>query len=205
MEFNFDAARFEARSLDEAKALILTPHRAWSSEDRWEAETPRLVETIRGCAQIAPWAAILDYGCGVGRVAKGLIEATGAWVVGVDPSPQMRGFATLTVNDPRFSVCSPERLGELKFDLILAVWVLQHCPDVGEIVRGFRARLRAGGKLFVVNNAVRRAIPVREAPYWVNDMIDVRAVLRAAGFEHVTGGEADWLPAETRWDVYRPA
>jgi SAM-dependent methyltransferase len=36
---------------------------------------------------------VLDYGCGIGRIAKELIKQTGCHVIGVDISPSMLGLA----------------------------------------------------------------------------------------------------------------
>ena len=93
------------RTVAEAKRIILTPE-GQSSEQRWQRETPLLVALIeRGC-EINEHSWVLDYGCGIGRLAKTLIERHDCRVVGVDISPSMRALAANYVNSPRFLACS---------------------------------------------------------------------------------------------------
>ena len=124
---------------------------------------------------------MLDYGCGIGRIAKELIDRTGCSVVGVDISSQMRALASQYVRSERFMACSPEMLdsllwGGLRVDAALSVWVLQHClqptVDIGRI----RDAIKVNGSFFLVNNR-GRAVPTVEQG-WVDDGLDVREMVR---------------------------
>jgi ubiquinone/menaquinone biosynthesis C-methylase UbiE len=119
---------------------------------------------------------VLDYGCGVGRIAKELINRTGCTVIGVDISSGMRGFAASYVDDDRFFACSPSSLelisNDIKFDAAIAVWTLQHCLEPEEDLHAIRFSLYPGGRMFVVNN-ITRVVPTIERG-WVNDGIDTR-------------------------------
>ena len=48
---------------------------------------------------------VLDYGCGVGRLAKAMIEAKGCAVIGLDISARMRTLAQDYVASDRLSPC----------------------------------------------------------------------------------------------------
>ena len=78
---------------------------------------------------------ILDFGCGIGRLSKALLENFDCCVLGVDISASMRQLALEYVNNDRFSVISYEIFSELagkgalQVDTGLAVYVLQHVYD----------------------------------------------------------------------------
>ncbi len=148
---------------------------------------------------LAEGSVVLDFGCGVGRMAKELIERCGCFVLGVDLARNMRQLAPGYVDSPRFSVVSPPVLDALvargfSADLALAVWVIQHAarPEQ-EIARLVRA-VAPGGGVFIANN-VRRAVPTDRG--WADDGLDVGALLDAA-FDPVWRGR---LPPEIGGEV----
>jgi SAM-dependent methyltransferase len=123
---------------------------------------------------------VLDYGCGIGRLARALIERYDVRVIGVDISPEMRAMAPPYVDSSSFSAVSRRVLQAMassgfRADAALSVWVLQHCADPGEDIDLLAGSLRPGAPLLVVNT-VRRAVPTKEIP-WADDGRDVRAEL----------------------------
>ena len=84
---------FEVNNLESAMGIILTPERGTTTGERWEYETPYLVDEIGRALQLDGNSCVLDYGCGVGRIAKGLIERYNCFVLGVDISTSMRQLA----------------------------------------------------------------------------------------------------------------
>jgi len=123
---------------------------------------------------------VIDYGCGVGRLSKALIERHGCRVVGVDISAKMRALAVDYVGSDRFFACPPDMLTALadngfRADAAFSVWVLQHCFNPRDDISRLHRSLRGGGRFFIVNNTNRR-VPTRERA-WVDDGIDVRAML----------------------------
>jgi SAM-dependent methyltransferase len=139
---------------------------------------------------------VLDYGCGIGRMARALIAATGCRVVGVDISARMRALAVEHVADERFMAVSPAQLDGLlahglRADAALAVWVLQHCLAPAEDIARLRVALAPQGRLFVLNMPGRAVPAVQEARFvWAADGIDVAALLRAR-FAVEAAGEPD--------------
>ena len=78
---------------------------------------------------------MLDFGCGIGRLSKALVEKYDCHVLGVDISPDMRRMAQDYVGSDRFSVisyemfCALAETGSLQTDCAIAVYVLQHVYD----------------------------------------------------------------------------
>src|SRR5262245_44352639 len=131
MTATFRPEVFEARTIEEAKGLIVSPEPGTTTDERWQRETAFLVEDIVRNLQIGPDTCLLDYGCGTGRLSKALIENTGCRVVGVDSSKAMRLFAPEYVLSDRFIVWSPEILAKMvekgfRVPRAICLWVLQH-------------------------------------------------------------------------------
>ncbi|HMA00455.1 MAG TPA: class I SAM-dependent methyltransferase [Steroidobacteraceae bacterium] len=117
---------------------------------------------------LAPWlnvppgTRVLDVGCGVGRWSR-LLAERGAAVVGVDLSPTMiaearrRAMQDGVLQRCRFSVgdLSSLELGE-RFDVILAVTVLQHILDQAALAAALLAmstHLAPGGRMILLEAA----------------------------------------------------
>jgi SAM-dependent methyltransferase len=205
-------AIFDVNSLDEAKAIILTPE-GWTTDERWERETPWLVDVASRELGLTPNTILLDFGCGIGRLSRELIARTGCWVIGVDISPSMRALATSYVDSPRFTACAPEMLPFMPAcHAALAIWVLQHTLAPVSDIATLAGKMWPGGKLLVLNNG-GRAVPVSRdgSPNferWADDGISIADEL-ARKFEPLQGGQ---LPTElapptlvgaTWWRVYR--
>ncbi|WP_164935721.1 class I SAM-dependent methyltransferase [Bradyrhizobium guangzhouense] len=179
MQITYNPDIFTVRNAVEAKAIILTAETS-TTEARWERETPWTCDLIAAQKQLGAESVVLDYGCGIGRMSKALIERHGCRVVGVDISPSMRALSVEYVGSDRFFACSPVMLdlliGQgLQVDLAISVWVLQHCLTPADDIRALRNAVRPGGGLFIVNN-VHRAVPSREQG-WINDGVDIKATL----------------------------
>jgi len=105
----YDPTVFNVASERQAKDIILTPEAGMTPDERWEKETPDVFQRMVGFLEPptdAP-SVILDWGCGIGRLAKPLCE-WGVHVVGVDISPDMRRLARYYVGDEeRFRVVAP--------------------------------------------------------------------------------------------------
>src|SRR5215469_1787914 len=179
MQVTYNPAVFNVSTISQAMSIILTPEES-TTEERWRLETPYVCDLIAKSVDIAPNSFVLDYGCGIGRIAKELIARHGCRVIGVDISPSMRALSVIYVESDRFAACAPEMLVAMtergfRFDAAVSIWVLQHCLHPGDDVARLRSALGPSGGLFVLNDKIRR-IPTVEAG-WVDDSIDVRALL----------------------------
>lgn len=166
---------FKRLTLEEAKRVILTPEPKTSSEERWEKETPRFAEELIETLKPGKDSLLLDYGCGIGRLAKELIERSGCTVIGIDISRRMLSFAHGYVGSERFAGATRQGLlamlqAGLRVDGAFAVWVLQHSLKPESDIALLQAALKAGGRLQVIN-ALKRWVPTDEG--WNNDGKDV--------------------------------
>lgn len=125
--------------------------------DQIVAETgrdPRSLTSLRGLR-------LLDIGCGGGLVAEPMARL-GATVTGIDPSPETIGVASahaaqsgLTI-DYRATTAEALAASGARFDVVLALEVIEHVPDP----RGFLktcAELVSPGGLVIVSTLNRTA------------------------------------------------
>lgn len=175
--FFYNPGFFDVKDMEEAKSAIV-------DSERWESETPYLVNQIGEFFEPTEDTMILDYGCGAGRLAKELIDKYNCYVLGVDISQSMQRLAIEYVDSPKFSICSPEVFNRMLFDgfkadHVIAVWILQHCLEVDKIIKNINKVLKPGGLLYVVND-VKSLIPTKiaRAGGWSQDETDVYKLLK---------------------------
>jgi trans-aconitate methyltransferase len=119
-----------------------------------------LAELLGSALDLKSGQMVVDYGCGVGRLSKALIERYDCLVLGVDSSASMRSLATDYVGSGAFSVVSRRTFdalsrGGFKADAAVCVWVLQHCLQPAADIGLIRRALEDGCGLAVVNNLGR--------------------------------------------------
>ena len=132
----------------------------WS--DDWDGATARLMDAIHQLNIIHQDMHILDYGCGVGRISRALLENYDVTILAVDRSPQMLKHTWSYVPESFWSSGRISQMsdGELfkklpnidrPFDLILFIEVLQHIPEpiLDEILPKLMMGLKGDGKAFV--------------------------------------------------------
>ena len=169
----YDPSIFDQINIDDAKGIVLTAESGISTQTRWDSETPWLLNLIG--KHIKQNGLIVDYGCGVGRLAGPLVEQ-GFPVIGVDSSELMRQHATKLIANDRFVAMTSTMLDQLinigvKADSVLAVWMLQHCLDLeGEIAR-INRMINKGGIIGIADMR-HRAVPTDQG--WRNDGKSVR-------------------------------
>jgi cyclopropane fatty-acyl-phospholipid synthase-like methyltransferase len=195
----------------DAVNIILTPEGGMSSEQRWQQETPILIELIK--RHLKTNSSVLDFGCGIGRLASPLINQMRCTVVGVDISPAMRAIAAGVLNSDLFCALPPMMVDLVcrleSFDMALSVWFLQHVANPWYEIGLMRRYLKKDGLLFMVNN-VGRVVPM-DTGQWINDGIDIEGLLINHNFELVERGNLDpsiapgWMQDGTFWAVYRKA
>ncbi|MDF2576789.1 MAG: Methyltransferase domain [Chlamydiales bacterium] len=177
----YDSSVFETSDLFQAQQIILTASSSTAMEERWEKETPEVASWIAESLNLGPHSYVLDFGCGVGRVAKELIGRYGCSVIGVDLSAEMRKLAVDYVNSDKFFVCSPEIFMKLlasgaRVDHAYSIWVLQHIFEPNSDILKIKTAIRNQGKFFVLNS-LYRWIPTTDSS-WAQDSIDVAALLK---------------------------
>lgn len=172
---------FDVADEASAKNIILTPEFGLSTTQRWETETPYFLNIISETINPQAGRLYIDYGCGIGRLSKVMIEQFDCRILGVDISERMRSLAPDYVNSQQFSIVSPHMLhslveGGLKTDGALSVWALQHCLSPKMDLDLIQGSLKKGAS-FLVINLKGRAVPTAQGR-WANDGIDVRELLK---------------------------
>ena len=148
-------------------------------EQRFDDETVWLLDTVMGKIAISEQHTVLDFGCGIGRVSKPLIQQCGCRVIGVDSNASMRSLAMQYVNDHRFTAVDQYlELGSVQ--LALACLVLQHVADPAEEIARLAYNLHDDGWLVVVND-LHRLVPVgvdrNGYVIWHDDGLDIFLML----------------------------
>lgn len=150
--------RYDHKSVRKAKKSIL-----W--DDDWREATRATVAILRELDLLGPGRTIVDYGGGIGRISRAVLENSGSRVILVDRSPEMRAHAVNYVpkkltRSGRLTIWSDEEFLEKvpdlkeKIDLILFIEALQHIPEpiLEEIFPRMIAVLPATGRIFVLGN-----------------------------------------------------
>lgn len=173
---NYDPTIFNQTEVELARQIVLTPENGVPTQVRWESETPWLLNLIT--KHIKPTGLVVDYGCGVGRIAGHLVEMNYP-VIGVDTSAAMRQHATNLIANERFVAMTPVMLDQLvgigvKADCVLAIWMLQHCFDLEAEIERISQVLNKGGIVGIADMR-HRAIPTDQG--WCNDGKNVKETM----------------------------
>ncbi len=177
---------FDQPSEGAARYIILTPEAGMTPDERWVAETDFLEPWLA----YLPKGLLIDYGTGIGRLSRALAWRCSGTILGVDISSEMRRMAERYVDRPHgFATCSPQVFGRLashgmRADGAIAVWALQHIPDIDSALIDLSGCLRTGAPFLVVNRW-HRAIPVIDANQqigWIDDKVDVHAKILESSF-----------------------
>jgi len=182
---------FDCATIEEAKSIILTPEMGLSTDERWKLETEWLIEKL----DFVPLDMVVDYGCGIGRMSKAMVDRTSCCVVGVDQSASMRAMATTYVGNPEwFQAVTPRFFNCMVENAFLAdggltVWCLQHIPMpiLDGVMRTLKAGISPGGTLCTMERP-ERFVPVREGQIWgwADDGVSVFERLDHHGFTSVS-------------------
>ena len=190
---------FDVDTIQEAKNIILTPESGMKTDERWEKETAYLADDISEYFKdLSQNSVVVDFGCGIGRISKVLIEKLGISVIGVDISESMRKMARDYVASDKFRTLSPrafreEMLDGLRIDGAISIWVLQHSRDPIADVALLRASMKKDALFYVHNNKIS-AVPTNKG--WRNNAINIYNLLK----HHFTIQTTTQLPQEVAKD-----
>ena len=201
-------ARERAGSVDAIReqfdrAVALAPEAAVAlyslgSASTLDRTTAEIVDRLRGWRLLGPELAVLDIGCGIGRVERALAAKVGA-ITGIDVSPAMvaearrrcRGLANV-----EFACCDGRDLAALAgrhFGLVLAVDAFPYlvAADPGIAARHVAdaaGLLDPGGALVILNYSYRGDL--------ARDCIEVAELAAGHGFTVERSGASDF----SLWD-----
>lgn len=158
---------FKPKSFEEGKHAVVGDCNGFTMQERWEKETPLFAEEIikNFPTQLKNrYYDVLDYGCGVGRIAKEIFrQYPDVNIIGVDASKDMIKTASEYINNiDRFSGIQLNLLEkyDLKFDLAYCIYVLQHVPaiEIREILARIHYHLKDDGVFIYCSSDYRMAI-----------------------------------------------
>lgn len=141
----------------------LPPEATLAGYDRWapdydQAPNP-MVAAARWSLLLRPLAVagadVVEFGCGTGRHAPGLLAAGARSFTGVDGSLGMLEAARRRLDDPRVhwlhAALHAVPLPAASCDVVLVVLVLEHLADLAPMLAEAARVLRRGGKLRLVD------------------------------------------------------
>lgn len=164
------AALWQPRSFEEAEFQI---DAANSGDAFWQWGRDRAAELTRYMPD--PCIAVLDYGCGVGRV---LVNMPGLVRIGVDTSPHMLAYAWENVDGCTFRHGDGRTIPALdnSIDFVYSLLTLQHmdAADVAEIVKETWRVLTDRGRCYLQFSGFGQkwapdAKPNRGEPRWTGE------------------------------------
>lgn len=153
---------FKPKTLDEGRHCVVGDCNGFTTEQRWALETPLFAQEIS--KSIPPNGNVMDYGCGVGRIAKALLDLReDIQVMGVDESEDMLARAREYVDNGRFipmTVDQASRCNDQNFDCVYSVYVFQHVPaiHIRSILSAIFLRLNDNGRFIYCSSDYRMAI-----------------------------------------------
>lgn len=165
---------FEPISLGHAKHIVLTSDP--KNPNKFEEETKYFLQQIDGFSIIDSTKTVLDFGCGMGRVSKEIVNNYGCNVIGVDNNLRMRQFSLLYVNNPQKYQTFESYTEKNTIDVVISNFVLQHVEDPQKEIDNLIDVMKVGGHLVVVNEN-KRFVPtdVDRDNYiiWTDDGFDI--------------------------------
>lgn len=167
-EYTFNPDFFIPRDLDHAKHIILTPEDS-DVDERWQLETEFTLKIIELFLPLDSNSIVLDWGCGIGRLSKVLIEKYNCKVVGIDLQPKMLEYAKSYVNSDLFETLEYKdifnKLPRERFNAVIASWVFQHSDKTQYEIPLIYRSLKEHGQMFILE-CEKKAIPNQVGGYF---------------------------------------
>ncbi|MCW2790921.1 MAG: class SAM-dependent methyltransferase [Nocardioides sp.] len=107
---------------------------------------------------------ILEIGCGTGAFAARVAEARpGASLLATDLSPRFVELTAARGVEACIADATDLPCGDDSFDLVAAMWMLYHVPDLERTLAEVRRALRPGGRFLAVTNGDEHVADLRRA------------------------------------------
>ncbi len=153
---------FKPKTLEEGRNCVVGDCNGYTMEQRWELETPLFVYEI--VKHIPQNGKVMDYGCGVGRLAKAIMDLRKDVIVyGVDESQDMLDRAKEYISSDSFIPLTVEQASvdqSMSMDCVYSIYVFQHVPaiHIRSILSAIFLRLKPKGAFIYCSSDYRMAI-----------------------------------------------
>jgi SAM-dependent methyltransferase len=208
---------------DEAVIFAGQPSRPEVLAELYDLEHDEIVDDLPFYRELARRArgAVLDLGCGSGRLLRTLVDGSSRRVVGLDGAPQLLARAERRVQADG-QLREAVRAGRLelrladvrrvppigRFSLIVSIGVLPHLDGpagVGQMLLSARHRLSRVGRM-VVDDLGPAAMPLRDLPLSVDwrRMVGRTQVTRSSRLLHSEEDGGDRVAYSTLTELLEP-
>lgn len=149
---------FYPQTLQQAKDICITPNN--NNPNKFEKETLSTIQVIENEGLACYNSEVADFGCGMGRISKAVIDRFGSFVTGFDISETMLNFAVDYILSKKYTPVlyskdiSVDDYKE-KYDLVIILFVLQHSEHPLEDISFINTILKPEGKVLLINEKQR--------------------------------------------------
>ena len=165
---------FDVVTFDQAKHVVLTSDP--NDPNKFEKETEFLIKVVSENLSLTDNSTVLDFGCGMGRVSKALINKFNCKVIGLDISASMLTFAKLYTANPTKFIGTHTYTESESVDFAFCILSLQHSEDPKKEIDNIINVLRPNGYLVLLNEK-QRFVPSEVDPQnyivWKDDGFDI--------------------------------
>jgi ubiquinone/menaquinone biosynthesis C-methylase UbiE len=166
---------FTPLDLNHAKDIVITPDPV--DPNKFENFTNEAIKIIINANIINETSCVVDFGCGMGRMSKAIVDTFNCEVIGVDINLPMLKLATMYVNNPnKFVTCNSIDKDD-SIDVCLAMFVIQHVLDPKLEIKKIADILKPNGYLVLLNEPNVRLVPGGQAEdssiIWFTDGFDI--------------------------------
>lgn len=120
------------------------------------------VEVAAAVVRATGARAVLEVGCGTGAFAERLVaDNPHATVIATDTSARLVELTAARGVDARVADVQDLPFADASFDLVAAMWMLYHVPDLDRGLAEIRRVLRPGGRLLAVTNGNEHTADLR--------------------------------------------
>ena len=166
---------FTPMDLNHAKDIVITPDPI--DPNKFENFTNEAIKIITDANIINETSCVVDFGCGMGRMSKAIVDTFNCEVIGVDLNLPMLKLATMYVNNPnKFVTCNSIDKDD-SIDVCLAMFVIQHVLDPKLEIKKIADILKPNGYFILLNETNLRLVPGGQAEdksiVWFTDGFDI--------------------------------
>lgn len=148
---------FTPLNLNHAKDIVITPDP--NDPLKFEKQTEEVLRLISNENIINETSCVLDFGCGMGRMSKAIVDKFNCEVVGLDINLPMLKLATMYVaNHNKFVTCNKIDYPNT-IDVCLAMFVIQHVLDPQQEIKMIADVIKPNGYFILLNEPNLRLVP----------------------------------------------